>query len=86
MLACPPTEGAVPLCSPISPLTNGATPLANYVAMLNGAAPLTNFPKVATPFTNTSQALRCNNKYMKVTKIQAYLKTYVVVICLKVLA
>jgi hypothetical protein len=38
--------GAVPLRSPISPLTNGATPPANYVTMLNGAAPLTNFSQV----------------------------------------
>jgi hypothetical protein len=42
----------VPLRPPFSPLANGATPLANSVNILNGATPLTNFPKVATPFTN----------------------------------
>jgi hypothetical protein len=82
---------AVPLRPPFSPLANGATPLANSVDMLNGATPLTNFLKLQrrspiAPFTNTSQVLRCNNKYMKVTKNQENFKNHIVVIWLRVLA
>ena len=36
-------EGVVPLRPPISPLANGATPLANKVPLPDGGSPLANF-------------------------------------------
>ena len=77
--------------APWEKLVNGGAPFNMSTELASGVAPLANFlelqlhPPIA-PFTNTSQALHCNNKYVKVTKIQENFKNHIVVICLKILA